>query len=408
MLRISLFLVMIFVLLPFGAAGQTIYTGCVNEQTTSVCRFGVQDPSVSTDAPLEKLFPKEITFDKVPESITLFQFWSKVDTTSKCVKSWDTSPCPMVLMFNSQTDYWINVAEVIKLDPAKVTHRNVFTMTVKVLGLPGALGNDLKPLVATVTREVVVNITNLPAPPVRIPDITPIIKGTMHGASFTDRSLAPDTWFTIIGTNLGSKAMLDTPVYKVDGLEISVCGVPALIKFNSGPMGTEWQVNALIPDVNGKTSCPVVAAVGGVKSNAVTIVISDESSELFTYTNTQKGDPRSLTTLPIAFNVADQFIGPANWDVTAVPAKPGEILVLWGTGCKPRSSVTVTIAGVSARIEFAGKSKGGLGLCQINLVVPPGTPAGKQALQLSGSTVVSDLWVAEIPKPVSDSSLDNN
>lgn len=70
---------------------------------------------------------------------------------------------------------------------------------------------------------------------------------------------------------------------------------------------------------------------------------------------------------------------------TAAPAKPGEVIILWGTGFGPANpavpsgqtfnganplanTVTVTIGGQSAPVDFAGVV--GAGLVQINVHVP--------------------------------------
>ena len=74
------------------------------------------------------------------------------------------------------------------------------------------------------------------------------------------------------------------------------------------------------------------------------------------------------------------------------PAKPGEVILLYGTGFGPTTppvpsgmvfsgavkitdKITVTIGGVTAKVQFAGVT--GVGLYQLNVVVPP-LPDGDQ------------------------------
>ena len=81
-----------------------------------------------------------------------------------------------------------------------------------------------------------------------------------------------------------------------------------------------------------------------------------------------------------------------------VPAKPGDIISLWGTGFGPTIpslpaaklvinaaslaySVTITIGGQPATISFAGRS--GSGLDQFNVTVPATLPDGDQTLAAS-------------------------
>jgi uncharacterized protein (TIGR03437 family) len=83
---------------------------------------------------------------------------------------------------------------------------------------------------------------------------------------------------------------------------------------------------------------------------------------------------------------------------TTSPAQPGEEIVLWGTGFgstnPPAASgqliaapvelaktVTVTVGGVPALVDFAGLVAPGLD--QINVVIPAGLPAGDQLVMAS-------------------------
>ncbi len=77
----------------------------------------------------------------------------------------------------------------------------------------------------------------------------------------------------------------------------------------------------------------------------------------------------------------------------AHPARPGETLIMYlvgmgatspgvGTGLQAPSALasvstpaSVTVGGQPAQVSFAGLTPGGIGLYQINFVVPPGTAA---------------------------------
>jgi uncharacterized protein (TIGR03437 family) len=62
----------------------------------------------------------------------------------------------------------------------------------------------------------------------------------------------------------------------------------------------------------------------------------------------------------------------------ATPAKPGQMVVLWGSGlgATPMANVGVTLGGVPQTVLYAGRSPSVPGVDQINFRVAAGTPAG--------------------------------
>ena len=95
---------------------------------------------------------------------------------------------------------------------------------------------------------------------------------------------------------------------------------------------------------------------------------------------------------------------------TFAPAKPGETILLFGTGfgaTKPplpagklvttaaplANPVRVTIGGIVAKVAFAGVS--GSGLDQLNITIPPGLADGDAAVvaTVAGSTTQTNLFI---------------
>ena len=91
----------------------------------------------------------------------------------------------------------------------------------------------------------------------------------VNAADLKVEPLPPDTWFTIFGQNLGAAAQWTTPnTLTLGGASVTVCGTPAAISYNSGPVITNGvagsQLNALMPDaVAAQASCAVVVTVDG-------------------------------------------------------------------------------------------------------------------------------------------------
>ena len=96
--------------------------------------------------------------------------------------------------------------------------------------------------------------------------------------------------------------------------------------------------------------------------------------------------------------------------VTTTPAQPDEIILMYGTGFGPTdpasptdqlvataaplpaNSVTVTIGGVAATVQFAGLVESGL--YQFNVTVPPGLPSGDAAVLATIGGVQSQSGVS--------------
>jgi uncharacterized protein (TIGR03437 family) len=217
----------------------------------------------------------------------------------------------------------------------------------------------------------------------------PTISAVVHGGSFLRVPLAPGTWFSVLGANLGTKATAsDANTFQLGGASITVCGFPAILNYNSGatqsaPDVSSWQINALMPNgVFGHESCPVVVTVSGQQTAPYSVSITDESLELFQFVAPASGSAPALV-LPVVTHADYSLVGPLAYSTQALhltPAKAGEIVILWGTGCKATTNAAVSINGTPAQLLFAGIT--GLGLCQLNIVVPPDTPPGTASLTL--------------------------
>jgi uncharacterized protein (TIGR03437 family) len=214
----------------------------------------------------------------------------------------------------------------------------------------------------------------------------PAIASVVNGADFKAETLSPGAWLTIFGQNLGTAGQWsNSNTFTLGGAAVSVCGTPAAISYNSGPLVTNgvvgWQLNALTPDgVAGQTSCPVVVTLGGLTSQTVKVGIGPGVMELFGFTC-------SAGWLPIVTHADYSLVGPASAGLT--PAQRDETVIAWGTGdC---AIPVITAGGASASVAFSGLV--GPGLCQINFAVPNGL-SGANPLRISTSTVSYTLWVA--------------
>jgi uncharacterized protein (TIGR03437 family) len=128
---------------------------------------------------------------------------------------------------------------------------------------------------------------------------------------------------------------------------------------------------------------PVVVTTSGGTSNTFTATLAQFAPGLFPAT---------------APYVVAQHGADNSYVSTASPAKPGEVIILWGTGFGPANPVvtsgqvfsganptanpvTATIGGQTAAVDFAGVV--GAGLVQVNVHVPASISNGDVPVVLS-------------------------
>jgi uncharacterized protein (TIGR03437 family) len=209
---------------------------------------------------------------------------------------------------------------------------------------------------------------------------TPAISsGIVSGASFQP-GISPGSWFTITGTNLST--VTDTWTNSIvngelplslDGVTLAVSGVPAYIYYLSST-----QINAIAPNVGPGTVQITISTPSGT-SAPVTAVSQAEQPAFF-----QWGTYAVATTQTYALAVKN-----GTFSVTTAPAKPGDVIILWGTGFGPTNPlapvgaltptgttyntanpVTVTVGGMPATVYGAALAPGYAGLYQVAIQIP--------------------------------------
>ncbi len=227
--------------------------------------------------------------------------------------------------------------------------------------------------------------------------------GIVNGASFQP-GIVPNSWFTIQGTNLSPvtdtwansivNGQLPT---KLDGVSVSVGGKPAYIYYISS-----GQINALAPDV-GTGSIQVTVTTPSGTSTAVATNSQTASPAFFLWANQYAVATRQDYSWAVKNGT---FPG-----ATTTPAKPGDVLILWGTGFGPTSpaapvgvqvpatttylvnNVTVTIGNLPATVYGTALAPGFAGLYQVAIQVPSNAPDGDLPVVASVNGVSSPTGV---------------
>jgi len=199
--------------------------------------------------------------------------------------------------------------------------------------------------------------------------------------------IAPGAWISIYGANLaagtaqvGTADLVNGYLPKTFlGASVTIDGNPAYIDFASP---SQLNVQAPADSSTGPVSITVTTASG---SSTITSTMAPVMPGIF-----------AASGYALAVRPGDGAILSAS-----VPAKPNDVISLYATGLGPTSPdvspglvfsgtyspmatlPTVTVGGVQAAVSFAGLV--GAGLCQINLVVPPGLTTGNYPVIVAAS-----------------------
>jgi uncharacterized protein (TIGR03437 family) len=210
----------------------------------------------------------------------------------------------------------------------------------------------------------------------------PVITGVVNGASFLP-GIVSLSWGTIVGTNLAIKTdswdhlivngKLPTAV---DDVSVTVDGQAAYIYFISA-----GQINFIVPEVPAGPHAVVVTNSLGTSAPFEATVFSFNPA-FFEW----PGNQAVATRLDFSLAAKNGTFGGA----TTIPAKPGDTIILWGTGFGPTNPLpgqgeetptdttystattpTVEINHVPAMVYGAALAPGFAGLYQVAIQVPP-------------------------------------
>jgi uncharacterized protein (TIGR03437 family) len=214
--------------------------------------------------------------------------------------------------------------------------------------------------------------------------------GVVNGASFQP-GIAAGSWGTIEGASLSTTTRswktsdfvngTGLPT-SLDGVSVTVDGKAAYVEFIS-----PTQINFVAPADSNLGPVSVQVTHNGVTSNTVTAQLQSLAPACFLFA----GKYAAATHVNFSPAASSSLFS------TATPAKPGEAIILWGTGFGPTSpqdnigqltnddpAVTtppmVTVGGVQAQVLGAVRSPGFAGLYQIAIQVPSSLSDGDHAI----------------------------
>ncbi|HTC86642.1 MAG TPA: hypothetical protein VK686_00020 [Bryobacteraceae bacterium] len=275
------------------------------------------------------------------------------------------------------------------------------------LGLLLDAAGDL--LITTTTGDVRDVKAAPPAPPT-------LGSGGVVGASAFGKStsIAPGSWIEIYGSSLASNTRqwattdfsgVNAPT-SLDGTSVTIGGQQAFIAFIS-----PGQVNAQVPS-NVSTGVQQVALKsGGGTSASLSIMVSALEPGLLAPASFNIGGVQYV----VALFLDGTYVLPegAIAGVNSRPAKPGDVIVLYGVGFGPvtpavpagqivqqsntiASNFQMSIGGTSAKADYSGLAPNYVGLYQFNIVVPAvaASNAAPLTFTLGGTNGTQTLYIA--------------
>ena len=219
------------------------------------------------------------------------------------------------------------------------------------------------------------------------PSALPVITSVVNGASF-QAGIAPNSWVTIRGTNLSSQIdVWDKAIVAgslpttLDNVIVTIGGRPVYVEYISAT-----QINVLTPADLATGVLPVVVGTPVGASTAFSVLSSTYMPAFFSWPDNQPVATHSDFTWAAK---AGTFTG-----ASTIPAKPGEVIILWGTGLGPTSPTapigvqvsggpystisvpTITILASNATVYGAALAPGYAGLYQLAFQIPADFPDG--------------------------------
>ncbi len=198
-------------------------------------------------------------------------------------------------------------------------------------------------------------------------------------------SLAQGSFFSIYGSDVGPEQFVKAEAYPIPTSlgDVTVTVTQGTTVMEAYPVFvSKGQMNAILPSRVPLGDGEVVVSYRGRTSPPAPVRIASANLGLFF----QRTEGRDLA---IAQNVASPTEYPLN--TTTTPAKPGQIVILWGTGLGPIAGadnvapgagdlaavpVEIMVGGKAARRIYAGRQPETAAVDNVYFVVPADVPLG--------------------------------
>jgi uncharacterized protein (TIGR03437 family) len=293
--------------------------------------------------------------------------------------------------------YWLQVTPTSGTTPA------MLSVSVVSAGLATGIYNgtiNITQAGSAVPTMIVVTL--------QVGNVTPTIAGVINAASGAAGTIVPGMAISIFGSVLGPLTGVSFAAPPEGGtVATTLSGTQVLFDGTAVPVlyTSNGQVNALAPfELSNKANTVLTVMYNGATSAALTLPVVASEPGLFTAAGTGIGEgsilnqdysinsashPAAAGSTVMLFGTGGGLTDPASIDGTLnpIPAPGGPFGALTQT-------VTATVGGQPADVVYAGPAPNlVVGVFQINVTIPSGTPSGNAAVVVQVGTVNSQTGV---------------
>lgn len=226
---------------------------------------------------------------------------------------------------------------------------------------------------------------------------TPVVAAVANAASGFIGSVSPGEEVALYGSNFGPSTVVGaTPTggaypTTLSNTQVLFDGTPApVIAVTNG------QINVMVPyGVSGRATTAVQVSYLGVTSPAINYNVVTTVPGIYTLNQTGSGQGAILDQ-GLSVNGSNNPAAPGSVvavymtgeGITTPPSTTGQLAPSDGTGLnKPVQTVTATVGGVAAQVQYAGSAPGLVyGVMQVNVQIPANAPAGSLPIVITVGT----------------------
>ncbi|HTA68954.1 MAG TPA: IPT/TIG domain-containing protein [Bryobacteraceae bacterium] len=315
-------------------------------------------------------------------------------------------PAPQVVQVNSTGSVTFNATFT---PSASIANRgNFITVTPASGTAPAAITLGVNPaILATLSQGTYTGTVTISSPGVASQTVSvtltigaappPAITAIVNAATLQPGAIAPGEIISIFGTNFGPLLPQTFTLTSAGTVPTTLGGVTVMFNNVSAPVlyVSSTQINAIVPyETAGQTSVSAEVQFGGLTSAMLQANVVATEPGIFSLSQGGSGQGAILN--------QDYSVNGAN-----NPAAKGSVIQIFATGegqlvppvatgsvtpgappfSKPVATVTVTIGGQTAQIEYAGEAPTLVaGVIQINAVIPAGAASGNQPVVVTIGT----------------------
>ncbi len=279
----------------------------------------------------------------------------------------------------SNNGNWLQVSPTTGNTPAALTV-SVNTQNLTAGTYTGTIAVTSSNALAATPIQVTLNVTQTPKP---------VITAVRNAASYFLGALSPGEMVSIFGTGIGPATGLSGVVNSAGKVATTLGGTRVLFDNVEAPIifTRTDQTTVMVPyEVAGRPNTNIRVEFNGVQSDPVAYNIADTAPGIFTLNQQGTGPGAILNGANFSVNSPNAPAPKGSYvsvymtgeGATTPPGVTGALVPADGSANKiPLATVTATVGGVPAFVQYAGSAPGTVnGFSQVNVQIPNSAPSG--------------------------------